>query len=194
MKNNTQPLSVGLETDDNKNTNPNNGESKMTRQQRRKMERDMKKEVRSLRNGVEPVQLHSRSEKLDVLLFGFYYKDDKDDGFNFVVDDSNPELLQSMLKMFETVQQCFDETHQLVTVSQVITNLQNGISFWNDYQDCHERNPLINYQLRIDLGDRKLVESLFFIMYGVYHLVQLGVIRDDNYNGFNFIKTYKKVG
>jgi hypothetical protein len=43
MKNSKTTLSVGLKTDTNRNQNPNNGESKMTRQQRRKMERDMKK-------------------------------------------------------------------------------------------------------------------------------------------------------
>ena len=40
MENVTQTLSVGLKTDTNRNQNPNNGEPKMTRQQRRKMERE----------------------------------------------------------------------------------------------------------------------------------------------------------
>jgi hypothetical protein len=40
MENVTQTLSVGLKTDTNRNQNPNNGESKMTRQERRKMERE----------------------------------------------------------------------------------------------------------------------------------------------------------
>jgi hypothetical protein len=170
----------------------------MTRQQRRYNERQMKKEERKVKKGLKPVSLHSIEEskrsELDTLLFGFYYKDDKDDGFNFVVNDGNPELLQHMLSMFETVQQCFDETHHMVSVDVVESNLKDGIRFWNDFQNCHDRNPHINYKIRIDLSNKQLVESLFFIMYGVYHLVQLGVIKDDNFNGFHFVKTYRKVG
>lgn len=170
----------------------------MTRQQRRKMEREMKKEEKRRRSGITPVLTNPYKETnkkgLETHLFGVYYKDDKDEGFNFVVDDGNPELLHHMLTMFETVKQCFDKTHHLVSVKEVESNLQNGISFWNDYQNCHDRNPNIRYSIRVDLSNRELVESLFFILYGVYHLVQTGVIEDDNYNGFNFLRTYKKVG
>jgi hypothetical protein len=170
----------------------------MNRKQRREYERKMKKEERKVKKGQKPVSLHSTEEsnrsELDTLLFGVYYKDDKDDGFNLVVDDTNPELLQYMLSMFDSVQQCFDETHHLVSVNEVCSNLEEGIRLWNDFQNCHDRNQKINYKIRIDLSNHEMVYSLFFIMYGVYHLVQLGVIKDDNFNGFHFVKTYRKVG
>lgn len=170
----------------------------MTRQQRRYNERQMKKEERRVKNGLKPVSLYSNEEskrsELDTFSFGFYYKDDKDDGFNFVVDYTNPELLQSMLEKYVVVKQCFDETHHMVSVDEVESNLKEGIRFWNDYQKCHDRNPQIFYNIRIDLSNIELMSSLFFIMYGVYHLVQLGVIKDDNFNGFHILKTHRKVG
>ena len=55
MKNSKTTHSVGSITETNRNQNPNNGESKMTRQQRRKMEREKGRIGESMNNDLDEI-------------------------------------------------------------------------------------------------------------------------------------------
>lgn len=151
------------------------------------------------KNGKGVVKLNRPS------LFGMYYKDNTEEGFNLVVDDfskENEPLIDDLMKMFRLVQECFEK--EMVRISRKDTgieyltksvkyNLELGIENWNTIQGISSREKGLVYGLTIDFGDRFFTETLFHIMYGIYFLVQVGDIIDDNYNGFHFMNQYERV-
>ena len=160
----------------------------MTRQQRRKLERDKNK----------------NSNQIEPHMFGMYYKDNTEEGFNLVVSDldkDGPEILKILLEFFDEVKRCYRRQIQVVSngergyskgigpvTSSVLHNLKIGIENWNKIQNITSRSFGLTYNHKLDFSDKFFVETLFYIMYGIYFLVQQGIIVDDNYNGFIFMK------
>ncbi len=164
----------------------------MTRQQRRKSERD---------------ELKGKKSSLPTM-FGMYYKDNTEEGFNLVVNELNvdgKEMIEEFMKCFNQVQSCYRKEIKGVLNNEkgykdglksltrsVKHNLELGIENWNKIQNINSRDKGLTYELKLDFSDRFFVETLFHIMYGIYFLVQQGLIVDDNYNGFMFMREYEK--
>jgi hypothetical protein len=80
MKNSKTTLSVGSITETNRNTNPNNGESKMTRQERRKIEREGLKlisssEPRPITERIRGVHIKPKLTNPNKIIWRKYIKD-----------------------------------------------------------------------------------------------------------------------
>ena len=72
--------------------------------------------------------------------------------------------------------------------------LKQSIKDWNSYQNINkvEKFKTIRnggtyfYNLSWDGGDRNFIEMVSNIMYGILFLINMGEIKNDNYNGFKF--------
>jgi hypothetical protein len=156
----------------------------MTRQQRRKLERDKLKGKSSLPT-----------------MFGMYYKDNTEEGFNLVVKDSNGnEIIEQLMRCFNDVKSCYRKEIKGVLnkekgykdglkslTKDVKYNLELGIENWNEIQNINSRDKGLTYNLILDFSEKNFCRIVFHIMYGIYFLVQQGLIVDDNYNGFMFM-------
>lgn len=142
-------------------------------------------------------------------LFGMFYKDNTEEGFNLVVSEftilkesksNKGTMMDSFIEMFANVQDCYrsemidirnkesgyEDGIESLT-SDVKKNLLLGIKKWNKIQNITTRNKGSYYELKLDFSDNDFVRTLFHIMYGIYFLIQRGEIIDDNYNGFQFV-------
>ncbi|NVK76019.1 MAG: hypothetical protein HWE24_21290 [Oceanospirillaceae bacterium] len=148
-------------------------------------------------------------KKMIPSLFGMFYKDNTEDGFNLVVNDFTPkekDMLETLMNMFQKVQECYRNELKGVMnkergyedgieslTNDVQKNLELGIKNWNQIQNITTRERGSYYELTLDFGDKHFTQTLFVIMYGIYFLIQRGIITDDNYNGFQFMNQYQMV-
>ena len=158
----------------------------MTRQQRRKLEKDKLKGKSSLPT-----------------MFGMYYKDNSEEGFNLVVNEfdvDGKEIIERFMRCFNGVQSCYRKEIKGVLNNEmrykdglksltkdVKHNLELGIENWNKIQNINSRDKGLTYKLELDFSNDNFCRIVFHIMYGIYFLVQQGLIVDDNYNGFMFM-------
>ena len=70
--------------------------------------------------------------------------------------------------------------------------LKQSINDWNSYQNITKRNGTF-YHLSWDNSDRNFMEMVSNIMYGILFLINMGEIKNDNYNGFKFTNKYQMV-
>ena len=124
-----------------------------------------------------------------ILGFGAYYKDLDDDGVSIqfmTSQDPKPGFTELMYKI---VQECVNRDHEelaagRLTVPEIWEQLHTAIVAFNF--KCFGTNirPVrVNYQ--IDL--LKCKDEIVVIMNDIWTLTELGEIKNDNYNGMNFM-------
>ena len=95
----------------------------MTRQQRRRLEREKKKD-----------------NSISIKCFGMYYKNDSEDGFSLVLGDYMGEeqknIMESMIWMYDQCKDWYSDTMRVITKDEleelkdfVLSNLEKSISF-----------------------------------------------------------------
>ena len=156
----------------------------MNRQQRRKLERKQSKKVSK------------------VFGFGMYYKDNEESGFSFDVNKFQSfEIVDDLIYMYLHSQKLLSKDYDLIKKGKVskeelidgrTNELKQSINDWNSYQNITKRNGTF-YDLVWDYGDRNFLDMVSIIMYGILFLMKMGVIQNDNYNGFIFRDTNRFV-
>ena len=156
----------------------------MNRQQRRKLERKQSKMVSK------------------VVGFGMYYKDNEESGFSIDVNKfQSSEIVDGLILMYQQSQKLLSKDYDLIKKGKVskeeliderTNELKQSINDWNSYQNITKRNGTF-YDLSWDYGDRNFLDMVSIIMYGILFLMKMGVIPNDNYNGFIFNNQYQLV-
>lgn len=132
------------------------------------------------------------------LFFGMFYKDNKKEGFGLSIrniDEENEQLMDSILDIHKRIESSYDSMLSMGNVkdSEIKEKLHRSISFWNKYQRIEGRvdNPKpsdkVKQELRFDFSDPNFIEHLFNIHFGIFHLLKIGEIPNDDWNGFLFM-------
>lgn len=148
-----------------------------TRKERRRIERKIKKQ----KHGIE-----SKFKYLNQvnIFFGVSYKDGEEGGFSICPDKrENPELVEFLLFLHEQSKdflqlELMNVDIGLMTMDElnfkVTNNLKKSIVDWYTY----ETNWVSN---------EEYCSTLCNIVYGVFFLIEMGIIENDINNGFFFI-------
>ena len=130
-----------------------------------------------------------------VVGFGMYYKDNEESGFSFDVNKfQSSEIVDGLILMYQQSQKLLSKDYDLIKKGKVskeeliderTNELKQSINDWNSYQNITKRNGTF-YDLSWDYGDRNFLDMVSIIMYGILFLMKMGVIPNDNYNGFIF--------
>ena len=134
--------------------------------------------------------------------FGMYYKDNEESGFSFDVNKfQSSEITDDLILMYQQSQKLLSKDYDLIKKGKVskeelidgrTNELKQSINDWNSYQNITKRNGTF-YDLVWDGGDRNFLDMVSIIMYGILFLMKMGVIQNDNYNGFIFRDTNRFV-
>ena len=134
--------------------------------------------------------------------FGMYYKDNEESGFSFDVNKFQSfEIVDDLIYMYLHSQKLLSKDYDLIKKGKVskeelidgrTNELKQSINDWNSYQNITKRNGTF-YDLVWDYGDRNFLDMVSIIMYGILFLMKMGVIQNDNYNGFIFRDTNRFV-
>ena len=168
----------------------------MTRQQKRRLERE------SLKN-----QKNSYQKRSNPKLFGYslHYRGDKDNGINLAFNKLNP-LWNMMEDTLNIVMDSHDDPLSSFMVEYNISNnkplfiaetfmqLDQAIQAWWLYQaplyngkqppmlDSNGKLITIKHEI-----SEKTLDMLIVIMTDIYSLEKLGYINADEYNGYNYM-------
>ena len=137
-------------------------------------------------------------------MFGMYYKDNEQSGYCFLTSNlRQPEIYECCMSLYEGCRKLWEFDSQYI---QSITDckprkefqkqylvertneLEESIKQWNLYQNITVRGGMVD--LKWDFSNEKFLDMVSHIMYGIFSLSNMGVIKNDNYNGFVFSHPY----
>ncbi len=141
--------------------------------------------------------------------FGMFYKDNEESGFSIDVNKfQSSEIVDGLIFLYQKLERLYELDSDWIKKGKVskeelingrTNELKQSIKDWNSYQNINkvEKFKTIRnggtyfYNLSWDGGDRNFIEMVSNIMYGILFLINMGEIKNDNYNGFKF--THKLV-
>jgi len=134
--------------------------------------------------------------------FGMFYKDNEESGFCFDVNKfQSSEIVDDLIFMYQRLEKLYELDSDWIKKGKVskeelidgrTNELKQSINDWNSYQNITKRNGTF-YHLSWDNSDRNFMEMVSNIMYGILFLINMGEIKNDNYNGFKFTNKYQMV-
>lgn len=135
-------------------------------------------------------------------LIGFYYKSKDDDGFGISVSDLNPEIFEFFVDVFNLIQMEWERQKTEMesgkfyglykellekTIDFERNSLNEEISNWYKLNGfTNGIQPLGNTYVNWEISPRTQ-PTLIKILRSIYILTEVGEIKNDNYNGLNFM-------
>lgn len=132
--------------------------------------------------------------------FGFYYKDNKEDGFSFNfgelygMDRKEIDFLYQSYKdctkaglaeLKKANHGCFNTATRAEAIQLIKDDLAQAIESFNKLAFGSAKRPMnVDYHI-VPKGD--LTEALLVCCSNIWMLTELGEIKNDNYNGLNFM-------
>ena len=140
--------------------------------------------------------------------FGMFYKDNEESGFSFeVYKFQSSQIVDDLLKIYNGCEKLWEFDYQYIQnitdrklreefkqqlIIRLSNELEDSITKWNSYQNITKRIGT-SYQLSWDNSDMNFIDMVSKVMYGILFLINMGEIKNDNYNGFKFTKQYQMV-
>ena len=136
--------------------------------------------------------------------FGMSYKDTEESGFSLDVNRfKSSKIVDDLFFMYHQLEKFYELDSDLIKKGKVskeelidgrTNDLKQSINDWNSYQNINKVEKLkikrnggtFFYDLSWDGGDRNFLEMIKNIMYGILFLINMGVIPNDNHNGFSY--------
>ena len=143
--------------------------------------------------------------------FGMFYKDNEESGFSLEVNRfQSSEIVDGLIFLYQKLERLYELDSDWIKKGKVskeelingrTNELKQSIKDWNSYQNINKVEKLKTlrnggtyfYNLSWDGGDRNFIEMVSNIMYGILFLINMGEIKNDNYNGFKFTNQYLMV-
>jgi len=139
----------------------------------------------------------------ELVTFGAFYKDDKDDGCSVFLQKGQVANLQgfsdAVMKMAKGYHNQVGTCPEWATMAAVIDDLRNQteqevIPFLNTkFFGTTVRPGKSVHTVEVDLSDTNLLQAIVVFMANVAFLEDVGVIKSDNYNGMAFGNSYSKM-
>lgn len=147
-----------------------------------------KAEIMELKaQGPKQKDIFSRPKK--VVSFSAYYKDLDDDGVSIqfsTLRDPSPGFTEFMhTNMAETKDDLIKDVRSgILTTAEIHEQLKQAIKSFNYKNFGTYKRPAGQTKFKIDVF--KCMQEIVVIMSDVWALTELGVIKNDNYNGMHF--------
>jgi hypothetical protein len=149
-------------------------------------------QAKQRKSEIQQLKANSAKQTKQLINFGTFYRDDKDDGvsinFNTLYNEPKPGFTKVV---YDNVTQCGDAMIKAVkegddSAESILQQLKMMIKQFNIIVFGSEVRPkMSSYQ--IDFSNRELIKVMMVIMSDIYVLTELGVIPNDNYNGLNIM-------
>tara|TARA_B100001057_G_C22634373_1_gene865655 strand:+ start:88 stop:510 length:423 start_codon:yes stop_codon:yes gene_type:complete len=135
--------------------------------------------------------------KVENIEFSMYYKDNKKEGFGLRIHNHGEKHIERIIRTLDDIYNHCETLYPSDTssIKGVKKHLEKRISDWNTYQNLKGRvdNPIETsiHPFKFDFTHEKFIRMVIDIMYGIYFLLKRGYIKNDKWNGFQFINTIK---
>jgi hypothetical protein len=146
---------------------------------------------------IAQLKANSAKQTAELINFGAFYRDDKDDGVSINFSKLNGEPIPGFTKvMYDSTVECgkhmIDEVRNgQHSVEAILAQLKEAIKHYNVLCFGTEVRPQMMHH-NVVLADNgvintDLIKMISVIMSDIYVLTELGVIKNDNYNGLHIM-------
>ena len=146
---------------------------------------------------IAQLKANSAKQTKELIGFGTFYRDDKDDGVSINFSKLNGEPIPGFTKViYDSTVECGKHMMAEVrsgelTVQDIFAQLKEAIKHYNVICFGTEVRPQKMHH-NVVLADNgvintELIKMISVIMSDIYVLTELGVIKNDNYNGLHIM-------